>query len=158
MVHIRKVKKNEETLLHNLMQFYIYEFSKYIPEIKLEKDCTYKPFELSLYWEGKTHHAYFILQQEEIIGFALIESNNEINTILEFFVLAGYQGKGFGKTAARKLFVAFDGYWKVTQIEKNYPAQTFWQSLISEITNGEMQEEHSKEKYTQTFHTSALSK
>lgn len=157
MVHIRKVKKNEETLLHNLMQFYIYEFSKYIPEIKLEKDCTYKPFELSLYWEGKTHHAYFICLDADIIGFALIESSKEINTIHEFFIQAGYQAKGFGKVAARKLFEAFDGYWNISQIEKNQPAQAFWRNMISDITNGEMEEVHSKGKYTQTFHKSALS-
>ncbi|PAF21029.1 hypothetical protein CHH49_13350 [Terribacillus saccharophilus] len=158
MVHIRKVKKYEETMLHNLMQFYIYEFSKYISEIKLEEDCTYKPFELSLYWEEKTHHAYFICLDAEIIGFALIESSKEINTILEFFILAGYQGERFGKVAARKLFEAFDGYWSVSQIEKNQPAQNFWWNMISDITNGEMEEVYSKGKYIQTFHSNSLSK
>lgn len=157
MVHIRKVKTSEEAMLHNLMQFYIYEFSEYIPEIKLEDDCTYKPFELNVYWEGKSHHAYFILLGEEVIGFALIESNEDINTILEFFILAGYQGKGFGKVAARKLFKAFSGYWSVSQIEKNYPAQRFWSNLISDITGGEMEEEYSRGKYIQMFHTSTFS-
>lgn len=157
MVHIRKVKKSEETMLHNLMQFYIYEFSKYIPEIKLEDDCTYKPFDLSQYWEKKAHHAYFILQEDEVIGFALIESNKKINTVLEFFVLASYQGKGFGKAAARNLFEAFDGYWNVSQIEKNQPAQNFWRNMIFDITNGEMEEVYCKGKYIQTFHTNTLS-
>ncbi|PAE16137.1 hypothetical protein CHH91_10935 [Virgibacillus sp. 7505] len=58
MVHIKIVKNSEETMLHNLMQFYIYEFSKYNPEIKLEKDCTYKPFDLSRYWEVYENRVY----------------------------------------------------------------------------------------------------
>lgn len=157
MVHIRKVKKSEEALLHNLMQFYIYEFSKYISKIKLESDCTYKPFDLSQYWEEETHHAYFICMEAEVIGFALIESDEKINTMIEFFVLASYQGKGFGKAAARNLFEAFDGYWNVSQIEKNQPAQDFWRNMIIDITNGEMEEVYCKGKYIQTFHTSTLS-
>ena len=157
MIHIRTVKKSEEAMLHNHMQFYIYEFSKYIPEIKLEDDCTYKPFELSQYWEEKTHHAFFICLDAKIIGFTFIENDQDTNRVLEFFVLASYQSKGVGKAAARKLFESFSGYWKVSQIEKNYPAQAFWRSLISDVTNGEMKEEYRKGKYIQSFHTSSLS-
>ncbi|MFP7255046.1 GNAT family N-acetyltransferase [Terribacillus goriensis] len=156
MVYIRIVKNSEETMLHNLMQFYIYEFSKYNPEIKLEKDCTYKPFDLSRYWKGDTHHAFFICLETEVIGFALIESDKKRNTVLEFFVLAGYQGKGYGKAAARSLFEAFSGYWNVSQIEKNQPAQNFWRNLISVITNGEMEEVYENRMYVQKFHTSSL--
>ncbi|WP_425427803.1 GNAT family N-acetyltransferase [Terribacillus saccharophilus] len=90
------------------------------------------------------------------MGFALIESCKEINTIHEFFIQAGYQGKGFGKVAARKLFEAFDGYWNISQIEKNQPAQAFWRNIISDITNGEMEEVHENRKYVQKFHTSSL--
>lgn len=95
--------------------------------------------------------------EAEVIGFALIESDEKINTMIEFFVLASYQGKGFGKAAARKLFEAFDGYWNVSQIEKNQPAQDFWRNMIIDITNGEMEEVYSKGKYIQTFHTSTIS-
>ncbi|MFP7478290.1 GNAT family N-acetyltransferase [Terribacillus saccharophilus] len=156
MVHIRKVKKSEEALLHNLMQFYIYEFSKYIPKIKLESDCMYKPFDLSQYWEGETHHAYFICLEAEVIGFALIESDGKINTVLEFFILAGYQGMGFGKAAARKLFKAFDGYWNVSQIENNQPARAFWRNIVSDITKGEMEEVYENRVFVQKFHTSSF--
>ncbi|SDD35512.1 Predicted acetyltransferase [Terribacillus halophilus] len=156
MIHIRKVKKSEEAMLHNLMQFYIYDFSKYISEIKLEDDCTYKPFELSQYWEEKTHHAFFICLDAKIIGFTLVDIE-EINRVLEFFVLASYQSKGVGKAAARKLFESFSGYWKVSQIEKNYPAKAFWRSLIFDVTNGEMEEEYREGKCIQSFHTSSLS-
>ncbi|WP_175074184.1 GNAT family N-acetyltransferase [Terribacillus sp. AE2B 122] len=156
MVHIRKVKKSEEALLHNLMQFYIYEFSKYIPEIKLESNFKYKPFDLSQNWEDETHFAYFFCLKTEVIGFALIESNKKINTVLEFFVLASYQGKGFGKAAARNIFKAFDGYWNVSQIEKNQPALAFWRKTISDITNGDMEEVYENRTYVQKFHTSSI--
>ncbi|WP_077304572.1 GNAT family N-acetyltransferase [Terribacillus halophilus] len=156
MIKIRKIKPSEEKFLHHLMQFYIYEFSSYISDIKLEEDGTFKPFDLRSYWNSEIHHAFFIYLDTELIGFALIESNQQENTVREFFILAGYQGKGYGKTAARRLFETFDGYWNISQIEKNRPAQAFWRGLILDITKGEMGERFESNKYIQRFHTSSL--
>jgi len=36
MINLVKVLKEDENILHNLMQFYIYEFTKFLPEITLE--------------------------------------------------------------------------------------------------------------------------
>jgi predicted acetyltransferase len=148
MVHLIKVLKHEEHILHNLMQFYIYEFSKYMPQITLEQDGSYKPFDLNQYWENPNDHPFFIKLDEEYIGFALIESETVEfpNTVKEFFIIQKYNGKGYGKIAATKLFNIFPGKWKVNQIAKNYPAQAFWRSVISSFTNGSYRESYDENR------------
>ncbi|WP_144550048.1 GNAT family N-acetyltransferase [Bacillus sp. X1(2014)] len=142
MINLVKVLKKEENILHNLMQFYIYEFTKFLPGITLEDNGLFKPYDLTDFWISPNHHPFFIKQDDELIGFALVESaiEGKPNTILEFFIIQKYAGKGFGKIAANQLFSIFPGKWQITQIEKNYPAQAFWRSTISKFTHGRYSE------------------
>lgn len=142
LIDIVYVTKEEELSLHNLMQFYIYEFSQYIPAITLEQNGSYKRFELKHFWSSPNHHPFFIKRENELIGFALVKSSNvtEPNSILEFFIIRKYSGLGYGKAAAHILFSKFPGKWFVTQIEKNEPAKAFWRNTISTFTSGQFTE------------------
>ncbi|REJ09029.1 GNAT family N-acetyltransferase [Halobacillus trueperi] len=155
MVSLQKVREEEATKLHNIMQFYIYEFSKYIPDIKLEDNGSYKPFDLEKYWTNDNFHAYFIKLRDELIGFALVESAtfSSPNTIQEYFISAKYMGNGYGKDVARKLFTMFPGEWEITQIENNEPAHAFWRGLITEVSGGNFIEHYKDNLYVQKFHT-----
>jgi predicted acetyltransferase len=148
MIELVRVLKEEEQILHNLMQFYIYEFTQYLPTITFEEKGLYKPFDLTPYWSSPNLHPFFIKKEDELIGFALVESATETepNTILEFFIIRKYNGKGFGKLAATKLFTMFPGKWHITQIEKNYPAQAFWRSTISSFTKGNYSEKYDEKR------------
>ncbi|WP_250886778.1 GNAT family N-acetyltransferase [Bacillus sp. SM2101] len=152
---LQKVQPTEENILHSIMQFYIYEFSRYIPSIILEQDGTYVPFNLEKYWVNSNFHAYFIKLEDEFIGFALVESSTESspNTIQEFFIMAKYSGNGYGKEIAKKVFTMFPGDWKITQIEKNKPARSFWQGIINDICKDEFTERFEGGKYIQEFNT-----
>jgi len=158
MLRLQKVEAKEEVVLHNLMQFYIYEFSKYIPAISVEQDGAYKPFNLDQYWVSDYSHAYFIKIEDELIGFALVESATESkpNTIKEFFIMAKHSGHGYGKTIAKELFTKFSGDWKITQIENNKPAHAFWRGLINELCNGHFTERFEDGKYIQEFSTDSI--
>jgi predicted acetyltransferase len=158
MLNLTKVQVKEEEVLHNLIQFYIYEFSKYIPTIRLEKNGAYKPFNLQKYWDDNNFHAYFIELEEELIGFALVESatESEPNAIEEFFIMAQYSGNGYGKEIAKKLFHMFPGDWHITQIENNKPAHAFWHGLIKEMTNDRFLERFHEGKYIQEFNTKQI--
>lgn len=148
MVRLQKVGKEEETILHNLMQLYIYEFSKFIPDISLEQNGTYMPFALDKYWELPNYHPYFIKLDDELIGFALIKSatGSTPNTINEFFIIQKYNGKGYGKKAAIMLFDMYPGKWRITQIQKNYPAQAFWRGVITKFTNNNYTESYDEDR------------
>ncbi len=158
MLHLQKVHQSEESILHNLMQYYIYEFSKYIPEITLEQSGKYKPFDLKDYWIMDNYHAYFIKLNEELIGFALVESTTESrpNTIKEFFIIAKHSGKGYGRRIARELLGMFPGDWKITQIENNEAAHLFWVGVIKEVTESSFYERFEEGKYIQEFSVQAI--
>lgn len=159
MIILEKVEKQDEYILQNLMQFYIYEFSQYIPTIKMEANGLFAPYPLGEYWINPNLHPFFIKKDDEFIGFALVEkgSEEEPNSIVEFFISSKYKGKGFGKAAATKIFQMFSGHWEVTQIEKNYPAQAFWRGLIKSLTNGNFKERYDDHhRSIQMFHTDSL--
>jgi predicted acetyltransferase len=132
MIKLVKALKEEELILHNLMQFYIYEFTQYISAIALEENGLYKPFDLAPYWRNPNLHPYFIKRDEELIGFALVESATETtpNTILEFFIIRKYSGKGYGKLAAYEIFTLFSGKWSVMQIEKTIQLKRFGEAPL----------------------------
>ncbi|WLR46606.1 GNAT family N-acetyltransferase [Halobacillus litoralis] len=155
MVSLQKVQVTEEPKLHNLMQFYIYEFSRYIPEIRLENNGSYKPFDLGKYWTNDQYHAYFILLDDELIGFALIESatNSTPNSIQEYFIMTKHSGKGYGKVIAKELFEMFPGEWEITQIENNERAHAFWKGVIDEVSGGDFMERYKDGVYVQSFNT-----
>ncbi|WP_129690558.1 GNAT family N-acetyltransferase [Gottfriedia acidiceleris] len=156
MIKIVKVKKEEESKLHNLMQFYIYEFTKFLPGIKLGENGSFHKFNLEKYWQELDYHAFFVLYEEELIGFALIEASTELkkNWIEEFFIIEKYKGKGIGKKVAIELFNLFPGKWSISQIEKNEPAQAFWRNVIHYYTKGHFTERVDKNKKTiQEFDT-----
>jgi predicted acetyltransferase len=159
MLFLEKVRSEQEQILHNMMQFYIYEFSRFIPAIKLEENGAYQPFNLTSYWQNKNEHAFFIKFQSELIGFALVECglNGEPHSINEFFVIKKYNGKGYGAMAAMKLFSMFPGSWKITQIHNNYPAQAFWRKVINQYTNGNYYEYYdSKGRSIQEFNSEGV--
>jgi predicted acetyltransferase len=156
MLFLERVTSDKEQILHNIMQFYIYEFSRFIPSIKLEDTGAYRPFDLTSYWKQENEHAFFIKLNNELIGFALVEcgKNGEPHSINEFFILKKYNGKGYGALAAIKLFNMFPGSWKITQIPNNYPAQAFWRKVINQYTSGNYFEYYdSKRRSIQEFNS-----
>lgn len=59
LLNLQKVRPVEEDVLQSIMQFYIYEFSKYIPTISLGTNGQYGPFNLKKYWDRDNFHAFF---------------------------------------------------------------------------------------------------
>ncbi|WP_238018492.1 GNAT family N-acetyltransferase [Oceanobacillus jordanicus] len=155
MLNLQKVQPVEEDVLQSIMQFYIYEFSKYIPTISLGENGQYDPFNLKKYWDNDNFHAFFVKLEDELIGFVLIEGSkvSSPNTIKEFFIMAKHSGKGYGKEIAKKLFNMFPGFWKITQIENNKSAHAFWHKVVKEFTNGSFMEFLKDGKFTQEFNT-----
>ncbi|WP_078379907.1 GNAT family N-acetyltransferase [Sutcliffiella halmapala] len=160
MINLVSVRKEEEEVLQRLIQFYIYEFTRFNDDIKLENDGSYKPFDLQKYWQINTsYRAFFINYQKEIVGFALLEegTGDSPNVIEEFFIIRKYHGKGFGRIAAQRLFSMFEGKWQVFQIQNNYPAQAFWRKTIREFTSNSYLERYDEHRRSiQEFDTRQL--
>ncbi|MCM2676052.1 GNAT family N-acetyltransferase [Alkalicoccobacillus plakortidis] len=149
-VQILPIKREEAPILHNLMQFYIYEFSEYLQDIKLEKDGRFEPFKLDGYWIEPHLKPLFIKVDKQLAGFVLLEatSDSSPNAVNEFFVLKPFTRKGVGRKAAFEVFKRWHGNWVVAQLKENKPAQAFWKKVIHEYTNGHFEELEDHEKRT----------
>ena len=144
------------TIVQNLTQYYIYDFSEFMgwdpsPE-GLFGGCD----ELPQYWGWDVENEQlrwpkdwvgypFIIRVDGVLaGFAMIRrlgaGEPPTYEVGEFFVLRRFRRHGVGKTVAQRLFDRFRGNWVVKQMYDNTPARDFWHRTIDEYTGGKFEE------------------
>lgn len=139
------VPKERKQIISRLMQFYLYDFTRYL-EIDVDQEGVYPAYPgLEAYWSsGDNKLAYLFKVDGHIAGFALVDrllrSTEGQFYMCEFFVMQKYRRSGVGTWAAHKLFDMYPGDWKVSQVRANTPARNFWHKVIGEYTNGAFQE------------------
>lgn len=142
---IELVPKERKQIISRLMQFYLYDFSRYL-DLHVDQDGAYPAYPgLEAYWSSGINKCPYVFRVEgEIAGFALIDRllrNPEGQYYMtEFFVLQKYRRSGIGTWAAHKLFDMYPGDWKVSQIRANTPARNFWHRVIEDYTGGTFEE------------------
>ncbi len=149
-VELIPIRKNQLHVLRNLYQLYCYDFSEYFadddPE-QINEDGLFEDRNLDLrrfaghpgYW------GYLGRMDGRLAGFALVSDqvhrrNGPGRYVNEFFVLRRYRRRGVGRAMAHLMFDTFRGYWEVTEIAANIPAQMFWRRVIDEYTGGHFEE------------------
>jgi predicted acetyltransferase len=145
MINIEKVKIEDKNKLAEMLQLYLHEFSLFDQRQQDENGIyPYKYFDL--YWQESDRLPLFIIDDKEIVGFALLilddpeSEQKDIKTISEFFVLEKFRKKGIGKNAAFKIFDMFHGKWAIRQLEGNTNAKSFWKRVVDEYTEGNFRE------------------
>lgn len=144
-ITLNKVELEEKSVLRNLLELYLYDFTEYSPG-DVNEHGLYGYTRLDHYWTEEGRHPYFIRVNGKLAGFALVrevgmtDTNETIYSIAEFFVMKQYRHGGVGRTIAYQLFDTFGGVWRVAQIEKNVLAQIFWRKVIGEYTGGNYEE------------------
>lgn len=136
---VRSARKNEATILDQLMQSYLAEFATF-ESVETDASGRYVyPF-LSHYWEDPNRYPFLIRVDGDIAGFALVRFEVDVGTgrealdLAEFFVLPAFRRNRVGTAAARHLFDLFPGRWHVRVLKSNKNAQPFWRRVISEYT------------------------
>lgn len=147
---IKKATVDEKEILHNLLQFYMYDFSEFM-DLHIEANGKYGEYPLEPYWTEATRFPYFIRQHGKVVGFALVKWEAEHFSIAEFFIMKKYRRAGLGKQVAQEIFHMHKGPWEVYQIEANKPAQHFWVKTIDEYTKGHFTMRNEKGKWIQSF-------
>jgi predicted acetyltransferase len=143
-IELTKAALEEKPIVHNLSQFYLYEFSKYMASIKLEQhNGLYDGLpNLDEYWDNPNREPFILRVNGELAGFVLVIKGtfNEPNQIGEFFVMEKFGGKGVGKSVAKRIFDMLPGNWLIHEMWNNYRAQAFWRSVVNSYTDGKYQE------------------
>lgn len=148
--------EEHKVVINNLMQFYIYDFSRMI-NYDVENNGVFMPYPaLDEYWpNGSERFPYIIKVQGKYAGFILVKfihsENKSYFSIAEFFIMNKYRRMGIGKKLAWQIFDLHKGTWEVFQIEQNKAAQQFWRNIISEYTKGNLTEYVASGKTFQQF-------
>ncbi|MCQ4085563.1 GNAT family N-acetyltransferase [Saccharibacillus sp. JS10] len=147
-VKLELVPQQSRTVIENLLQFYLYDFTAYL-DIPADENGRFPNYpDLDEYWTKSDRKFPFLIRVNgEPGGLALVEKTNDSDKkpsyyMVEFFVLRKFRRLGVGGIAAVLLFDKFRGRWKVTQLKNNETAQLFWRNTIGIYTNGAYRERH----------------
>jgi predicted acetyltransferase len=129
-------------VIQNMSRFYVYDMSRYcgqMPGWECPQDGLFESYDRKIYFLEKNRYPFFIKVDQEIAGFALI---NKLGTTAdvdwnmgEFFVLAKFQGQGFGQQIAYDIFKKYPGVWEVASMPENTKAVSFWRAVVSKFTD-----------------------
>jgi predicted acetyltransferase len=139
--------KTHDTLLRNLWQFYLYEFSRFTRD-HVTPAGKFAETELDGVFTRHQRHPFIIYADDKVAGFAIVDNGIKsyfteslsVVYMYEFFILAAFQQRGLGEQTARHLFDLFPGHWEVFEMASNLNAQHFWRKIIGRYTNGQYRE------------------
>jgi predicted acetyltransferase len=148
-VNISAAAYPEKSILRNLMQYYLYEFSL-SPETEPDDTGQFQYPYLDRYWIEPERLPYLVRVNGGLAGFVLLRRGTYfpqqlINDhggmlVAEFFVMKAFRRRGVGSQAALDLFARFPGRWEIAQETSNQAGQAFWWKLISDYCGGEFKE------------------
>ena len=86
---------------------------------------------LPLYWTEAGRFPYLIREQGRTAGFALVRQLPDSGAfeMAEFCVLPDFRARGLGAQAARALFAAHPGAWRIGIMANNAGALRFWRTV-----------------------------
>jgi len=140
-IELKRVELEEREILSNLLEKYDYEFSQY-DKRDVNKLGLYGYMYLDSYWNEKNRWAYFILADDKLAGFVMVNDYSEVEgrktdfVLSEFFVMYKYRRLGVGKKAFYKALDLHKGTWQLKRHPKNMVSVHFWNNAVNEYTKG----------------------
>ena len=127
------VKPQDRELFWNINQKYLYEMTNYYnDELDANGILHYGYFDE--YFTDPKRMAYFLYDEDTLIGFAMIHPYSQINdkpdfVLAEFTVFPMYRRRHLATESANEIFLKFRGKWEVKFNEKNTAAKAFWEKI-----------------------------
>lgn len=134
-ITLKKIEIGKKEILNNLIQLYLHNLSLSFPIDFDSKRGLYEYDDIEKYFINENNKAFFILNDNEIAGFMLIDFFEEKNVVQEIFILNNYKRKGIGKIATKILFDEFKGNWEIKAVPCSESAEKFWIAIVKEYTN-----------------------
>ncbi|MFJ2462749.1 GNAT family N-acetyltransferase [Pseudomonas sp. NPDC087615] len=138
-LELHPAQRDELETLENLMQFYMYDFSQWLP-LKLAAHGFFPIQSKAEYWRHPATQPFLIRVDDELAGFVTVDSETHIDgaehNIGYFFLARRFRGQGVAQFVVSALLSRIPGQWQIFHIDANLPAQRFWAKLIPELTGG----------------------
>lgn len=163
-IELLPASADQRRVFENLWQLYTHDFTEYLDEQVNESGLFPFDFDFRRYWERDGFFPYLARVHGRIAGFSLVSSRIHYRSgpgrhVDEFFVLRRYRRRGIGRSLAFQTFDTYQGYWEVSEVGPNQPAQAFWRKVIGDYTDQHFEEHSDKsgqmEIVCQSFDSSA---
>ncbi len=144
---IPAAQSEHDRLLRNLYQFYLYEFSRFTTEWRVQADGRFAETDLDDCWDDDHRRIFLIQVAGEWAGFVIVDldlpdPDGDVHELSEFFIMPPYRQQGLGEQVARKIFEQFKGRWELGIVETNTDALHFWRRILARYTNNRFTETH----------------
>ena len=138
-IELRPAHRDELQTIENLMQFYMYDFSQWLP-LKLDEHGFFSIQPKDDYWRNPATQPFLIRVDGELAGFVTVDDDTHTegaqHNIGYFFLTRRFRGQGVAQFVISALLSRLPGQWQIFHIDANLPAQRFWARLIPELAGG----------------------
>jgi len=126
-ISLYKAGINDKALLDNLLQLYLHDLSEFM-HIEVGPNGKYEQNISTKFVSSFDKSAYIIHAEYHIIGFVLVEPQNEVTQVRDLFVLNMWRGKGVGSAVVETLLS--QGKPLICKFHtKNELAKFFWDNI-----------------------------
>ena len=142
MIELERINNNKKELLNNLLQLYLHDISIYFPIDFNSKTCKYEYDDLAKYFNESDNYAYLFLKDKDIVGFTLIDREDDNYIVQEMFILNNYKNNGVGEECINEVFNCHKGNWTIKSLPCSPKSENFWNKTIKKYTNNKYDIEH----------------
>lgn len=130
---LHAAQRDELETIENLMQFYTYDFSEWLP-LKLGEYGLFNILPMPDYWRNPATRPFLIKVDGELAGFVTVDNQVHLPganyNIGYLFVSRRFRGQGVARFVVSTLLSQFPGQWQIFHIEANQPARLFWAAVM----------------------------
>ena len=138
-IELHAAQRDELETIENLMQFYTYDFSEWLP-LKLGEYGFFNILPMPDYWRNPATRPFLIKVDGELAGFVTVDNQVHLPgadyNIGYLFVCRRFRGQGVARFVVSTLLSRFPGQWQIFHIEANPPARLFWAAVMPTLCAG----------------------
>ncbi len=133
---LERVKLKDKKILNNLIQLYLHNLSQNFKIDFDSKKGLYIYEDISKYFINDNDIPLFIKDEDNILGFILLNLSEKENIVQELFILNNYKRLGYGKKAITEVFNTYKGNWCIKVVPCTPNSENFWINTVNEYTKG----------------------
>ena len=130
MIRLQTVQAKDRDMLWNINQKYLYEMTNFYDDL-MDENGNYHYGHFDEYFSDPKRVAYFIYNDDDLIGFAMLCPYSNIGqdpdyTMAEFTIFPSYRRKHFALDVVKMILEKHPGKWEIKYNEKNVGAKKLW--------------------------------
>jgi predicted acetyltransferase len=124
-----------------LWQLYKHDMSEFVCSLP-NQDGEFKSGRLPGYFDDGDAAGYFIVEDDQIVGFATVfHLRSSVRAMGDFFVVRSARRRRVGEAAAAQLLSIYSGSWTITFQTANTSAGRFWRRFVTQVVGEAWSEE-----------------